>query len=161
MIREELIKIEHMTLSEYASFSDKTLGRDTPEPDTDYRLDCSFVVRDEYFTEKSSEGFNFYYFPDAIENGERTIYMKIEFNHAKYGRTVPMILWPHGNNSLSLAEAKDRLFTPITIKLLDKNENVSKEKMFIYTFNEDEYITLNDNTISLNLVEPKLDNGNN
>jgi len=129
--------------------------------DTDYRLDCSFVVRDEYFTEKSSEGFNFYYFPDAIENGERTIYMKIEFNHAKYGRTVPMILWPHGNNGLSLAEAKDRLFTPITIKLLDKNENASKEKMFVYTFNENEYITLNDNTISLNLVEPKLDNGNN
>ena len=39
MIREELIKIEHMTLSKYASFSDKTLGRDTPGPDTDYRLD--------------------------------------------------------------------------------------------------------------------------
>lgn len=28
-----------MTLSKYASFSDQTMGRDIPEPDTDYRLD--------------------------------------------------------------------------------------------------------------------------
>ena len=39
MIREELIKNEYMTLSKYASFSDKTLGRDIKEEDTDYRLD--------------------------------------------------------------------------------------------------------------------------
>lgn len=39
MIREELLKIEKLTFSPYASFSDKTLGRDMPEIDTDYRLD--------------------------------------------------------------------------------------------------------------------------
>ena len=39
MIREELLKIEKLTLSPYASFSDKSLGREIKEPDTDYRLD--------------------------------------------------------------------------------------------------------------------------
>lgn len=124
--------------------------------ETDYRLDCNFTVRDEYFTEKSSEGFNFYYFPDAIENGERTIYMKVEFNHAKYGRTIPMIVWPQGVNSLTLEQAKDGLYIPIKIKLLDENQTSDGEKHFVYEFEQNNFVKINDNTITLNLAEPKL-----
>ena len=62
----------------------------TQEPVT-----CQLNVNDEYDTTKSGEGFNLYLFrQDApIENRPQYIYMKIEFNHAGYGRTVPMIYW--------------------------------------------------------------------
>lgn len=129
--------------------------------ETDYRLDCHFTVRDEYCTEKSSDGFNFYYFPDAIENGERTIYMKVEFNHAKYGRTIPMVLWPQGKQILDLESAKDCLYIPITIKLLEKDENLNKERLYMYMFQDNKYITVKDNVLTLNLVEPKIGNGDN
>ena len=53
------------------------------------------TVNDEYDTSKSGEGFNLYLFrQDApIENYPQDIYMKIEFNHAGNGRTVPLIFW--------------------------------------------------------------------
>mgnify|MGYP006976657391 CR=1 FL=1 len=35
------------------------------------------------------------------ENGERTIYMKVEFNHAGYGKTIPMML-PTATNGKSV-----------------------------------------------------------
>jgi len=53
------------------------------------------TVNDEYDISKSGEGFNLYLFrQDApIENYPQDIYMKIEFNHAGNGRTVPLIFW--------------------------------------------------------------------
>ncbi len=44
---------------------------------------------------RSGEGFNLYLFREdaPIENYPQDIYMKIEFNHAGYGRTVPLIYW--------------------------------------------------------------------
>ena len=53
------------------------------------------TVNDEYDISKSGEGFNLYLFrQDApIENYPQDIYMKIEFNHAGNGRTVPLIYW--------------------------------------------------------------------
>ena len=38
MIKEEILKIEELTLSPFATFSNKTLGRDVYEEETDYRL---------------------------------------------------------------------------------------------------------------------------
>lgn len=54
-----------------------------------------FVVNDEYDMTRSGEGFNLYLFrQDApIENESQDIYMKVEFNHAGYGRTIPLIFW--------------------------------------------------------------------
>ena len=126
---------------------------------TDYRLDSAFTVRDEYYTQKSSDGFNIYYFPDVVldgENNERTIYMKVEFNHARYGRTIPMIVWPVPQSTISFNDAKENLFIPIKLKYLTKEESINKEKVYTYLFDFNELITLNDNTITLNLVEPKL-----
>ena len=55
-----------------------------------------FTVNDEYDITKSGEGFNVYLFKEdaPVENEPQPIYMKVEFNHAGYGRTVPMIFWP-------------------------------------------------------------------
>lgn len=60
------------------------------------RLDTELVINDEYNMDKSSEGFNIYLFADDAMgvNSARTIYMKVEFNHAGYGKTIPMLLWP-------------------------------------------------------------------
>lgn len=62
--------------------------------DKSLRLSASFSVKNKYDTTKSSEGFYLYLFPNEVEgkNASRTIYMKVEFNHAGYGKTIPMML---------------------------------------------------------------------
>lgn len=136
---------------------------------TNHRLDCHFTVCDEYFTEKSSDGFNIYYFPDIVlnaENVEETIYMKVEFNHAGYGRTIPMILWPKtpkvtpelvGNTAvlnlvepkldgtLSVKDVKEWLYVPIKLKYVQKENNINNEKVFVYLFDN-----INGNNIQTN-----------
>lgn len=62
------------------------------------RLDTKMIITNEFDRTKSSEGFNLYLFAEDknfnLENGEKTIYMKVEFNHAGNGKTLPMIMWP-------------------------------------------------------------------
>jgi len=86
-------------------YMNKTEGEDAdselpivfyPDNSASARLDTELVIKDEFNTEKSSEGFNIYLFKDDAMgvNSARTIYMKVEFNHAGNGKTIPMILWP-------------------------------------------------------------------
>lgn len=118
------------------------------------RLDCKFVIEDEFYTEKSSEGFNIYYFPDEIinaENSEKTIYMKVEFNHAGFGRTIPMIACG-SENSLSIKNYKDKLY--IKLKLIYFNNK------YCYVIDDTDSCIIKDTenaTIEFNLFEPKLD----
>jgi hypothetical protein len=63
------------------------------------RIDTKITVTNEYDRTRSAEGFNLYLFASdknikVDEKGERTIYMKVEFNHAGNGKTIPMIVWP-------------------------------------------------------------------
>lgn len=57
------------------------------------RLSTQFVVKDSLFSTASSEGFNLYLWADN-DNGNipTDIYMKVEFNHAGYGRTIPFMM---------------------------------------------------------------------
>ena len=94
---------------------------------------CQMMVNDEYDMTRSGEGFNLYLFrADApIENELQNIYMKVEFNHAGYGRTVPLIRWPkelgadgkeslNGNaRKLTMGTYLDALYIPIQITLTD------------------------------------------
>ena len=78
-----------LNLNEYVSHAfDKT------RTDDDLRLSAKFTVKNKFNSTKSSEGFYLYLFPDEVgeENTARTIYMKVEFNHAGYGKTVAMML---------------------------------------------------------------------
>ena len=70
---------------------------DDTRTDEKLRLSASFSVKNKYDTTKSSEGFYLYLFPNEVtgENKPRTIYMKVEFNHAGYGKTIPMMLPRH------------------------------------------------------------------
>ena len=121
---------------------------------TNNRLDCSFVVRDEYYTEKCSEGFNIYYFPGDVineENSEKTIYMKVEFNHAGFGRTIPFIVCNINQAGLSLNDYKESLYIKLKLKYIDGK--------YIYLLDEENKTIIVDDknvTIIFDLFEPKL-----
>ena len=115
--------------------------------DANCRVDTTIRITNEYDREKCSEGFNIYLFSDDIPEGntEKTIYMKVEFNHAGNGKTMPMIVMP--KEELTIENFIENLFIPITIKKLD-----------------DKYIYIIDGTkcqcengdLKLCLFEPKL-----
>jgi hypothetical protein len=120
------------------------------------RVDTQMVVTNEYDRTKSSEGFNIYLFAEDAnfnfnENGEKTIYMKVEFNHAGIGKTIPMILWPKVNNEyipLSANNFISSLYIPIQITYFN-------DRYVYYIPDAKNY--MESGNISLILFEPKLD----
>jgi hypothetical protein len=115
------------------------------------RLDTEIVIRNEYQSEKSSEGFNLYLFADDADgvNSERTIYMKVEFNHAGNGKTIPMIMWPKSGGSYKALTADnfmDSLYIPIKIGYINGK--------YVYSIPDAE---VEGNNLRLILFEPKLD----
>ena len=122
---------------------------------TDSRIDTQITITNEYDRTKSSEGFNLYLFAEdavlnSFENIEKTIYMKVEFNHAGNGKTTPMIKWPKSGNTylpLTIDNFIENLYIPIKIKYFNGK--------YIY-YIPDAYKN-EDGNISLVLFEPKLD----
>ena len=120
------------------------------------RVDSKITVTNEYNITKSSEGFNLYLFAEDkdfdFENGEKTIYMKVEFNHAGNGKTTPLIMWPKDKNgefcSLTTNNFIDSLYIPI--KLI-YNEDSGR---YVYTIIGGDVENYN---LDLVLYEPKLD----
>jgi hypothetical protein len=126
----------------------------------------------------SSEGYYLYLFPSLVNdpnledetntgtmNNGKQIYMRVEFNHAKYGKTIPLI-WRENkpplvnytdidikeggrtNISTNLAELYDDMYIPITIKY-DSNR-----KSYVWLFsnvNEEDK-----NNPIFNMWEPKV-----
>ena len=57
------------------------------------RLSSQMVVSDKFISSNSSEGFYLYLWKDNVSEGVPIdIYMRIEFNHAKYGRIIPFMM---------------------------------------------------------------------
>jgi hypothetical protein len=126
-----------------------------------YRLGVNFRVYDRFEKGKSSDGFYLYLFPDDLEEGKtKTIYMKVEFNHAGYGRTIPFIFARSGNNFYNFDDAgfpqtfdgkwdecNQAQYLPIKIQY----DNTLKD--YIYQFI---YRPQNDRNITFNLYEPRL-----
>lgn len=137
--------------------------------DPSLRLDAQFEVSNKYNYDKSSEGFYIYLFPNEIsENTSTTIYMKVEFNHAGYGKTIPMMLPIDDNGNVidsssknfplnfmtnvngldnDFAKYQDGVMIPLEISY-DKNL-----KEYVYSF---PFIKKNTNKIVLNLFEPRV-----
>ena len=122
---------------------------------TENRVDSKIVITNEYNRTKSSEGFNIYLFAEDInfnidENGEKTIYMKVEFNHAGNGKTLPMIMWPKVNGEyvpLTMDNFIENLYIPIKLTYINDR--------YVY-YIPDAYKNENGN-IDLVLFEPKID----
>lgn len=58
------------------------------------RLSTQFVISDRFSSTSSSEGFYIYLYKDYSSELPQDLYMRVEFNHAGYGKKVPFYL-PH------------------------------------------------------------------
>lgn len=56
------------------------------------RLSSQFVVKSKNTSKASSEGFYLYIWKDNSTPLPQDLYMKVEFNHAGYGRTIPFMM---------------------------------------------------------------------
>lgn len=65
------------------------LGQDVIE---EKRLSSQFVTKSKNTTRASSEGFYIYIWKDNELALPQDLYMKVEFNHAGYGRTIPFMM---------------------------------------------------------------------
>ena len=127
------------------------------------RVDSEITITNEYNKNKSSEGFNIYLFGEDkylnIENSGKTIYMRVEFNHAGNGKTTPLMKWPSKDGNyvpLTTDNFIESLYIPIKLGYINGK--------YVYTFKG---CKCDNNNIKLVLYEPKLDmledtkNGNN
>lgn len=148
--------------SEYASYQWKS--------GSSLRLGATFNAFSKYNMSGCSEGFYLYLFKGTVdEDSPTTIYMKVEFNHAKYGVTVPFILprtlngtpisptskdFPinyfksddSGYTSIDMSSYGDDLYIPITI------EYNKIDKVYIWR----SPLLQKDGKIVFNLFEPRL-----
>lgn len=140
------------------------------------RMGSTIVVKDDFLTETSSEGFRLYLFKEyAKGRREVTIYLKVDFCHAGYGLTIPFIIPTKkengvatplylGNsedleklkNGVTANDLYDNLFIPINIRYDEKL------KKYIYylpdNLVENVYTGTNDDIMEFNLFELKFKN---
>lgn len=102
------------------------------------RLSSQFVIKDKYNSTTSSEGFYLYLWRDN-DNGiiPSDLYMKVEFNHAGYGRTIPFMMPYKDKDDDGKEKGEIKTFKEIVkdwspIKNEDKNENENKDKYVGY-----------------------------
>lgn len=122
------------------------------------RIDSQIAINDEYQANKSSEGFYLYLFRDDADllddenESGRTIYMKVEFNHAGYGRTIPMMLNPinedYSIGKLTIENFFENMFIPLKI--------YHDENGYRYSFENNACIRQSGDKIELSLFEPYL-----
>lgn len=144
----------------------------------DNRIGSDFIIDNKYKTDTSSEGFYFYIFREYSENlMPKPLYMKVEFNHAGIGKTIPFIIpmkWtePNSNgdkfpdNRLTL-RSTDLPTLKEGIKLADVYAQTYIPLYAVYDFKNKEYAyvfdtryvgDITDNTVTLNLFELKVKN---
>lgn len=138
------------------------------------RLSTQITVRDRYNSLSSSEGFYLYLFSqNAPKIQPETIYMKVEFNHAGNGRTIPFMLPVDENYNPISIMSTDFPFRGFLEKDETGNERVNMEKYYksifielkvVYDSITGKYVWFlpqgmgdkNDRTIVLNLFEAKV-----
>lgn len=78
---------------EYSPLLDKVGIRvDRESFDDDTRLSSQIIVKSKNMSKASSEGFYLYIWKDNHSPLPQDLYMKVEFNHAGYGRTIPFMM---------------------------------------------------------------------
>ena len=139
----------------------------TAKTDVESAVTSQLTVNDEYDFTKSGEGFNLYLFREDApvdENDPQDIYMKVEFNHAGFGRTVPLIMWPKNEigqpQALTVENYLKNLYIRVRIALSDRG--------YVYSFpdavsSENEEaggrrngIVWENERLVLNLFEPRI-----
>ena len=98
--------------------------------DEEHRLSSQFVVKNKNTSTASSEGFYLYLWKDNESVLPQDLYMKVEFNHAGYGRTIPFMMpyWDKQkwNNKMSGIKTFNEILNDWKdIKNVDSGGNVS------------------------------------
>ena len=143
------------------------------------RLDSRFIIENKYSTESSSEGFYIYMFREYGEKlHPKPIYMKVEFNHAGIGKTIPFVVPMDWRSNSGDSDSDDvyptsaLTFADDGLEELKRGVPLSwvyaqsyiplyavydfKNKEYAYVF-DDRYIRSGeDNSIHLNLFEIKV-----
>lgn len=85
------------------------------------RLSSQMVVSDKFSSTNSSEGFYLYLWKDNVSEGiPIDIYMRVEFNHAKYGRVIPFTM-PYNES-----KTRVKTFKEIAEDCTEVDENENK-----------------------------------
>lgn len=115
------------------------------------RVDSKLLITNEFDKSKCAEGFNVYLFADDFtgENVGKPIYLKVEFNHAKTGKTIPLI--PNGAES---GIRVDEYLNSLYIKV-QTGYNVEQKAYYYLIPNA----TIVGTKMILTLFEPKLKKG--
>ena len=165
--------------TEYAGKKDKrAIDLKKVDFDENHRISSRLTVKNKYMTDMaSSEGFYLYMFKEYSEKlTPKPIYMKIEFNHAGIGKTIPFIIpmsWSKsGNNDgkmyphhyLSLNDNNDLNELKEGFPLSYKEAQSYIPLYAVYDFKNNEYCYVFDNRyigeikdgiLDLNLFEMK------
>lgn len=133
------------------------------------RLDCKFTISNRYETNSSAEGFYIHLYKNLLEGiCDKTIYMKVIFNHAGVGKSSLMSLPMIENNEnfrlvdfsnlndiekmkegISLKNIFETTYIPLHIQY---NDELRKH---IYFF-DDAFIDKTTNEVNFNLFEIKV-----
>lgn len=100
--------------------------------DNNKRLDSRLVIKNKYQTDTSSEGFYHYIFKEYSEDlHPKPIYMKVEFNHAGIGKTIPMCIpmkWEGQESEVGKYDYKGLKFKPNRVLNLSNSEDLDELK---------------------------------
>lgn len=139
-----------------------------------YRLSSRITVNDKYSTDTSSEGYYIYMFKEYTKKmREGIIYMRIDFNHAGIGQSIPMTIPRHldtdtpyymdDDNDLellkdgfSLKDIYKQLYIPIYVKY-----DIESNKYYYYlseNMRENSKMGENNEIMLFNLFEIKFKN---
>lgn len=139
-----------------------------------YRLSSRITVNDKYSTDTSSEGYYIYMFKEyAKKMREGVIYMRIDFNHAGIGQSIPMTIPRHLDTDVpyyfdndddlkalkegfSLKDIYKQLYIPVYVKY-----DIESNKYYYYlseNMRENSKMGEDDEIMLFNLFELKFKN---
>jgi len=125
--------------------------------------DLEFIIKNSFDYNACTEGYYLYLFPKlAKKDIPTTIYMKVEFNHAKYGKTITFVLpsdddYKNGytNSNSRGTEGIEKLFNDLYIKVNIMYD--SKNNKYVWYIPDSTNNKVNDKEnkrITMTLYEP-------
>lgn len=165
---ESLSRANNLGISTSVSVDTEVIENSKVIIDDEKRLSSQFILKNRYEEETSSEGFYIYMFKNMSDNlHERNIYMKVEFNHAGIGRTIPFILPMDTENNIPLDLTNDEAWEELKkgVKLNELYKHIYIELKMVYDAVNNRYVyyrpqTATDNKMVFNLFELKISNEN-
>lgn len=129
----------------------------------DKKSDLEFIIKNSFDYNACSEGYYLYLFPKlAKKDTPTTIYMKVEFNHAKYGKTITFVLpsddnYKNGytNSNSQGTEGIEKLFNDLYVKVNIMYDSANNKYVwYIPDIKKSKINDYNNKRITMTLYEP-------